>query len=60
MFNVCPHCGQYQADKLIDATVPTAICAHCGRHTRFRHLPLLCVCGPSGDSRMAEEVQTHS
>lgn len=48
MFNVCHQCGLYRVDKIIDPTIPAAICPECGYATRFRYLPLMIVCGPSG------------
>ncbi len=47
MFNVCYNCGQYQADKTIDASGPYAICNHCDHKHIFIYAPLLIICGPS-------------
>ena len=47
MFNVCPGCGQYSEDKVIDPSGPYAICPHCGHRHRFRQLPLFWIAGPS-------------
>lgn len=48
MFNICPACGAYHADKTIDPAGPFAICPACGAATPFHRLPLLLVCGASG------------
>jgi hypothetical protein len=56
VFNVCPDCGEYRADKIIDPAGPaqaTAVCPICGYRTPFRQLPLLVVCGPSGAGKSA-------
>ena len=29
MFNVCPNCGEYAVEKIIDTSGPYAICPHC-------------------------------
>lgn len=51
MINICHNCGQYRADKIIDPTGPFAICPLCQHPHRFRQLPLLIVCGPSGGGK---------
>ncbi|VAW31794.1 hypothetical protein MNBD_CHLOROFLEXI01-1879 [hydrothermal vent metagenome] len=48
MLNVCHNCGEYRADKIIDAKESVAICPICQHKHPFRQLPLLIVCGPSG------------
>ncbi len=48
MFNVCPNCGIYDDEKIIDPRGPFAVCPHCGHHHRFRQLPLFVVTGASG------------
>ncbi len=48
MMNVCFNCGQYSADKIIDADGPFAICPECGYKHPFLRLPLLIVAGASG------------
>ena len=48
MFNVCPRCGQYRADKVIDARGPTAVCPLCGYAHPFLQLPLFVLSGASG------------
>jgi hypothetical protein len=51
MFNVCPGCGEYSADKTIDTNGPFAICQHCGYRHLFSRLPLLIVTGASGTGK---------
>jgi DNA-directed RNA polymerase subunit RPC12/RpoP len=53
MFNICPQCGQYHADKEIDLQGSYAVCPECGAKQLFRQLPLLLVCGPSGGGKTA-------
>lgn len=48
MFNVCPGCGQYRADRTIDAAQSTATCPACGHVQPFLHQPLLILSGASG------------
>lgn len=53
MFNVCPGCGEYSADKQIepDAGPPDAawaVCRTCGHRHRFLRLPLFFLTGASG------------
>lgn len=48
MWNVCWHCGEYRADKVIDPAGPYALCPECGHRHPFRQLPLLVVSGASG------------
>jgi len=46
MFNVCPNCGDYRADKVI---VPEGIvCPNCGFRYKFTQLPLFILSGASG------------
>ncbi len=47
MFNVCPNCGEYHADKSIDPAGPYAICPACRHAQPFRQMPLFLVGGPS-------------
>src|SRR5688500_8398336 len=53
MWNVCQRCGQYRADKIIDASGPYAICPECGFPHPFLRLPLLLVSGASGAGKTA-------
>lgn len=48
MFNVCPQCGEYSVEKLIDSSGPVAICPSCGYAHPFLQLPLFLLTGPSG------------
>ncbi|HEU5382370.1 MAG TPA: AAA family ATPase [Ktedonobacteraceae bacterium] len=48
MFNVCPQCGEYSVEKIIDASGPVAICPFCGYAHPFLQLPLFLLTGPSG------------
>jgi broad-specificity NMP kinase len=51
MYNVCPQCGLYRADKIIDPEGPYAICPECGARQPFKRLPLLVVGGASGSGK---------
>ena len=53
MFNVCPGCGQYSAEKAIDSTGPFALCPVCGHRQPFRQLPLFVITGASGTGKSA-------
>jgi adenylate kinase family enzyme len=46
MFNLCPRCFVYRADKLIEGDV--AICPACGDRRPFLRLPLALITGASG------------
>jgi broad-specificity NMP kinase len=48
MFNVCPRCGEYRVEKVIDRTGPFAICPVCQYHYPFVQLPLFLITGASG------------
>jgi adenylate kinase family enzyme len=48
MFNVCPICGDYRADKTIAPEGPYAICANCGFRYEFIRSPLFILTGASG------------
>lgn len=48
MFNVCPCCGRYSEEKVIDPAGPYAVCPHCGYAHPFRRRPLFVVTGASG------------
>jgi predicted kinase len=50
MFNVCPGCGEYSADKVVEpaaAPAAVAICAHRGHRHTFHRGPLFIVTGAS-------------
>jgi hypothetical protein len=51
VFNVCPGCGLYREDKIVDAARQAAICPDCGYEYRFLQLPLLVVTGASGTGK---------
>jgi hypothetical protein len=51
MFNVCPGCGEYRADKTVDPTGAYAVCPLCGHRQPFLRLPLLIVSGASGTGK---------
>ena len=46
MINVCPHCGEYRADKKVEGE--QVICPLCGHRHPFRCLPLFVLTGASG------------
>jgi len=53
MVNVCPNCGEYRTDKVIDPDGPFAVCPVCGFRQPFLRLPLLLVSGASGAGKTA-------
>ncbi len=54
MINICPACGLYRADQIVDAGEPgdparsVVICPECGERRPFVRLPLLVITGASG------------
>ena len=48
MFNVCPNCGEYRADKIIHPRGPFAVCPVCRFQHKFAYLPLFVLTGASG------------
>ena len=48
MFNVCPTCGDYRADRAIEPEGMYAICLNCGFRHKFLRLPLFILTGASG------------
>ena len=48
MFNVCPNCGEYRADKAIVPEGVLAICPNCNFRFKFMQLPLFILTGASG------------
>jgi predicted kinase len=53
MFNVCPNCGEYNADKIIVPDGPYAVCPHCEYQHKFIRLPLFVLTGASGVGKTA-------
>lgn len=51
MINVCPACGLYRVDQVVDPGDPAGsvvVCPECGERRPFLRLPLLIVTGASG------------
>jgi gluconate kinase len=48
MFNVCPNCGEYTVEKIIDPSGTFAICPHCQYAHPFLQQPLFNISGASG------------
>lgn len=48
MFNVCPNCADYRADKVIEPEGAYAICPRCHFGYKFLRLPLFILTGASG------------
>jgi 2-phosphoglycerate kinase len=48
MFNVCPNCGDYRADRAIVPEGAYAICPNCDFRIKFIRLPLFILTGASG------------
>jgi hypothetical protein len=48
MFNVCPNCGAYDANKVIVPEGAYAVCTDCGYRHQFLRLPLFVLTGASG------------
>ena len=48
MFNVCPSCGEYHADKIIVPEGAYAVCPNCNYQHKFIRLPLFVLTGASG------------
>src|SRR5438270_13212766 len=53
MFNVCPACGIYSVEKIVDPRGPHAICPACGYGHPFLQQPLFVVAGASGSGKTA-------
>jgi gluconate kinase len=51
MFNVCPNCGEYAVEKIIDASGPFAVCPHCQYAHPFLQQPLFILSGASGTGK---------
>jgi gluconate kinase len=60
MFNVCPACGLYSAEKPIDPCGSCAVCPYCGHRHPFLQLPLFILTGSSatGKSTICLELAT--
>ncbi len=48
MFNVCPNCGEYRADKAIEPEGAYAVCPNCLHRHKFLRPPLFILTGASG------------
>jgi adenylate kinase family enzyme len=53
MFNVCPNCGDYRADKIIVPEGAYAVCPVCNYRHKFVRLPLFVLTGASGVGKTA-------
>lgn len=53
MFNVCPGCGVYDAERTVPEGEAVAICRHCGQRQPFLRLPLFVLTGASGAGKSA-------
>lgn len=51
MWNLCPKCNIYRADKVINKKGTQATCPECGYVCPFKRLPLFVVTGPSGSGK---------
>jgi broad-specificity NMP kinase len=56
MFNVCPGCGEYRADKEIDSAGSFAVCPVCAHRHKFARLPLFILTGASGAGKSAASL----
>jgi hypothetical protein len=57
VFDVCPRCGEYSAEKIIDPSGPFAICPQCGYRHQFVRLPLFVVTGSSATGKTSVALQ---
>ena len=48
MFDICPNCGLYTEEKVIEPEGPYAVCPECDYRHRFVSLPLFVLTGASG------------
>ena len=51
MFSVCPGCGAFRPDRLIEHGDSVAVCPECGQRQPFVKKPLLVVGGASGSGK---------
>jgi adenylate kinase family enzyme len=51
MVNVCPECGIYRADKIVDMKKSVIICPECGGQIPFIFSPLFIISGASGSGK---------
>jgi predicted ABC-type ATPase len=51
MFNVCPNCGEYSVEKIIDPDGPCAVCPYCQYAHHFLQQPLFVITGASGTGK---------
>jgi predicted kinase len=56
MFNVCPNCGEYRADKEIVPDGAYAVCPACRFRHKFLRLPLFVLTGASGAGKTATSL----
>ena len=60
LFNVCPACGEYDAEKLVTPGANIATCRGCGHEHAFLRLPLLIVTGASGTGKTTVALELAS
>ena len=51
MFDVCPNCGEYEANKPVDPDGPFVVCSLCYYKHPFLQLPLFIIGGVSGTGK---------
>jgi energy-coupling factor transporter ATP-binding protein EcfA2 len=51
MFYVCPRCGEYRPDQIVEPEGPAVVCPVCACRRSFARLPLLAIGGPSGGGK---------
>lgn len=51
MFNVCPNCGEYSVEKIIDPDGPFAVCPYCHYAHCFLQQALFVITGASGTGK---------
>jgi hypothetical protein len=60
MFNVCPGCGLYSAEKSIDPRAPFMMCPSCGYRHPFVRLPLFILTRTSATASPPSARQRHA